>query len=171
VCLTTAYDVFARAALGAYFFYFALVLSVAGIIVFALRVRRDLVSWSVEDHSAVLAGGVVALTVAPLFWRSGRFSGGDFVFYGPAGQDQLFHVTLLQRLLQHVPPDNFMFSGLRPTVYHYFDDQAISLILRAQHTLHLGAADLFDVYYRCYPSSTFCWARWRTRSAGKLWAQ
>jgi hypothetical protein len=153
--LTTLYDVFARASLGPYFFYLALVPSVAGIILFARRVRHDVASWSVEDRQAVLAGGVAALTIAPLFWRSGRFSGGEFVFHGPAGQDHLFHVTLLQRLLHHVPPDNFMFAGLRPTVYHYFGNQTLALILRAQDSWHLPAADLFDLYYRCYPTLVY----------------
>jgi len=153
--LTTLYDVFARASVGTYFFYFALVLSIAGILFFAVRVRHDLAPWTVEDHRTVFAGGVVALSVALLFWRSGRFSDGEFVFYGPAGQDHLFHVTLLQRLLHHVPPDNFMFAGLRPSVYHYFGDQTLALVLRAQGTLHLGTADLFDLYYRCYPTLVY----------------
>jgi hypothetical protein len=99
----------------------------------------------------VMAGCATALSVALLFWRSGRFSNGEFVFYGPAGHDHLYHVTLLQRLLHHVPPDNFIVSGLRAPVYHYFDDLAIALLLRAQDTLHLGATDVFDLYYRCYP--------------------
>jgi hypothetical protein len=154
-CLTTVYDVFARVSLDTYFFYLAAALSAAGMIVFALRTRRDMKSWSVEGHRAVLAGGAVALSVAPLFWRSGRFSNGEFVFHGPAGQDHLFHVTLLQRLLQHVPPDNFMFAGLRPTVYHYFGDQTLALVLRAQHALHWGSVDLFDLYYRCYPTLVY----------------
>ena len=153
--VTTLYDAFARASWGAYFFYIVIFLSGAGIVLFALRVRCDLASWGPEDSRAVLAGSIVALSVAPMFWRSGRFSGGEFVFHGPAGQDHLFHVTLLQRLLQHVPPDNFMFAGLRPSVYHYFDDQTLALVLRAQHTLHLSAIDLFDLYYRCYPTIVY----------------
>jgi hypothetical protein len=144
-----------RASLSVYFFYVAMVLSGAGMIVFALRVREDLASWNLEDFRAVLAGSVVAVSVAQLYWRSGRFARGEFVFHGPAGQDHLFHVTLLQRLLQHVPPDNFMFAGLRPTVYHYFDDQTLALVLRAQHTLHLSSIDLFDLYYRCYPTLVY----------------
>jgi len=155
VCLTTVYDVFARASVGGYFFYFSGVLSAAGLVLFAFRGRRDLSSWDLEGYRATLAGGVVALSVAPLFWRTARFSNGEFVFYGPAGQDHLFHVTLLQRLLQHVPPDNFMFSGLRPAVYHYFDDLTLALILRAQHSMHLGGHDVFDLYYRCYPTLVY----------------
>jgi hypothetical protein len=152
VSITTGYDIFARASLSAQFPYLVVLLSAAGVIVFAVETRRSPPSWwAVEGYEAVLAGSVVALSVAPLFWRSGRFSDGEFVFYGPAGQDQLYHVTLLQRLLHHVPPDNFMVSGLRPTVYHYFDDLALALILRAQNTLHLHVTDLFDLYYRCYP--------------------
>jgi hypothetical protein len=95
------------------------------------------------------------LSVAPLYWRSGRFSGGDFVFYGPAGQDPLFHVTLFQRLLQHVPPDNFIFSGLRAPVYHYFDDLTLAWIVRSHSALHLGSTDIFDLYYRCYPTFVY----------------
>jgi len=155
VCVTTAYDVCARASLGPYFVCVAIGLSAAGMAVFVLRVRRDLKSLSREDYEGVLAGSLVALTVAPLFWRSGRFSGGEFVFHGPAGQDHLFHVTLLQRLLQHVPPDNFMFAGLRPSIYHYFNDQALAFVLRTQHALHLGTPDLFDLYYRCYPTFVY----------------
>ena len=152
LCLTTTYDVFVRLCLGFYFFLLAAALSATGIIFFVLRVSRDLTSWDAEDYRTLLAGGCVALAVAPLFWTSGRLSGGNFVFHGPAGQDHLFHVTLLQRLLQHVPPDNFMFAGIRPTVYHYFDDQALALILRAQQMLGPGVRDLFDLYYRCYPT-------------------
>lgn len=155
VCVTTAYDISARASAGSYFFPVVTILSVAGVIVFATRLRRDTASLSAEDHAAFRAGSIVALGVGPLYWRSGRFSGTDFVFHGPAGQDHLFHVSLLQRLLQHVPPDNFLFAGLRPSVYHYFGDQAIAFVLVAQHVLRLGSPDLFDVYYRCYPTLVY----------------
>src|SRR6266851_3122218 len=153
VSITTAYDIFARASMAAYFPYLLVVLSAAGMILAALQIRRAPAPswWTLEGYECVMAGSAVALSVAPLSWRSGRFSHGEFVFYGPAGQDQLFHVTLLQRLLHHVPPDNFMVSGLRAPVYHYFDDLTVALVLRAQNTLHLGTTDLFDLYYRCYP--------------------
>jgi hypothetical protein len=151
--ITTAYDIFSLASKDAYFPYYVVVLAAAGIIVFALNATRTapLSKWTQQEYESLLAGGVVALCVAPVLWRSGRFSDGQFVFYGPAGQDQLFHVTLLQRLLHHVPPDNFMVSGIRPTIYHYFDDLALALILRSQNALHLHAIDVFDLYYRCYP--------------------
>ena len=92
----------------------------------------------------------MALCVAPVYWRSGRFAANEFVFYGPAGEDHLYHLTLLQRLLHHVPPDNFVVSGMRAPVYHFFDDLTLALILRMQSTLHLHT-NLFDLYYRCYP--------------------
>ena len=101
-----------------------------------------------------MAGAAVALALGPLFWRSGRFSNAEFVFYGPSGHDPLYHVTLLQRLSHHIPPDNFIVSGLRAPVYHYFGDLAQAFILRAQQTLHFGATDLFDLYYRCYPDTS-----------------
>lgn len=154
VCVTTGYDLFALASLGAYFPYVAAVISLAGMVLFLVKSRRATTQslWTVEGYESFVAGGLVALSVAPLFWRSGRYSGNEFVFHGPAGQDQLFHVTMVQRLLHHIPPDNFMFSGLRATVYHYFDDLTLALVLHTQNTLHLGATDLFDLYYRCYPT-------------------
>jgi hypothetical protein len=153
VSITMIYDAFARASIATYFPYLVVALPIAGMTLLAVdAIHAPLPSWwTRQGYESVLAGSAVALTVAPLFWRSGRFSDGEFVFYGPAGQDQLFHVTMLQRLLHHVPPDNFMFSGLRPTVYHYFDDLTPALILQTQKTLHLGTTDLFDLYYRCYP--------------------
>ena len=153
VSITTSYDIFARASLAAYFPYLVAVLSVGGMVLFARRARQSLewTRWTQEGYETVIAGSVAALGAAPLFWRSGRFSSGEFVFYGPAGQDHLFHVTLLQRLLHHVPPDNFIVSGLRAPIYHYFGDLTLALILRVQATLHLGATDVFDLYYRCYP--------------------
>ncbi len=153
VTITTAYNVFASASLAGPFPYAMVVLSVAGMILLARQASRGeaLTKCSPEGREIVMAGSLVALGVAPVFWRSGRFSDNRFVFYGPAGQDHLYHVTLLQRLLHHVPPDNFMVSGLRPTVYHYFDDLTLAVMLRAQQALHLGSTDLFDLYYRCYP--------------------
>jgi hypothetical protein len=153
VSITTSYDIFARASLTAYFPYLVAGLSVGGMVLFARRAAHspEWTRWTQEGHEIVIAGSVAALAVAPLYWRSGRYSNGEFVFYGPAGQDHLFHVTLLQRLLHHVPPDNFIVSGLRAPIYHYFGDLALALILRVQSTLHLGATDVFDLYYRCYP--------------------
>jgi hypothetical protein len=153
VCITTAYDIFARASITIYFFYLVAALSVAGTAVFSRQARhvQTWTQWTRQGYETVLAGCATALSITPLFWRSGRFSNGELVFYGPAGQDHLYHVTLLQRLLLHVPPDNFIVSGLRPPVYHYFDDLTLALILRVQSALHFGATDVFDLYYRCYP--------------------
>jgi hypothetical protein len=151
--LTTTYDIFCRASLSGYFPYLVVALSVGGIFFAAVEVRNAPgSSWqSLTGWDSAIAGSVVALTVAPVFWRSGRFSNGEFVFYGPAGQDQLYHVSLLQRLVHHVPPDNFMAAGLRAPVYHYFDDLTLAVILRVQNAFHLGATDVFDLFYRCYP--------------------
>ncbi len=154
VCITTAYDVFALASIGSYFPLVLVLFSISGIVLFLVQSSRTK-TWffrTSEASESLLAGGLVALSVAPLFWRSGRFSAGEFVFHGPAGQDQLFHVTMVQRLLHHIPPDNFMFSGLRATVYHYFDDLALVLVLQVQQRLRLGSTELFDLFYRCYPT-------------------
>ena len=154
VTMVTAYDVCTRLSRGNLFGFVAVSICCAGVFMFVQHVRRTRTQGSRgrEDLHDVIAGGIVTLSVAPLYWRSGRFSDGNFVFYGPAGQDPLFHVTLLQRLLHHVPPDNFIVAGLPAPVYHYFDDLTLALIVTAQRTLHLGSADIFDLYYRCYPT-------------------
>lgn len=154
VSVTTAYNIFALASITAFFPYLVVMLSIAGMVRFALHLKTGSAGkpWSDQGHETVAAGSIVGLSVALVFWRSGRFSNAEFVFYGPAGHDQLYHVTLLQRLLHHVPPDNFIVSGLTASVYHYFSDLAQALILRAQSALHLGGTDLFDLYFRGYPT-------------------
>lgn len=154
VTMVTAYDVSVRLSMERFFPYAAAVFSCAGLLLLLRHLRRIATRgfWKPEDLHEVIAGGLTALSVTLLYWRSGRFSLGNFVFYGPAGQDPLFHVTLLQRLLRHVPPDNFIVSGLRAPVYHYFDDLTLALTLRVQQVFHLGNTDIFDLYYRCYPT-------------------
>jgi hypothetical protein len=152
VAITNLFDVFALTSIGAYFLYVAIIFAMGGLALFLGQIK----SLSTELRSnerareAAVAGGAVALCISPLFWRSGRFSEDQFVFYGPAGQDHLYHLTLLERLLHQVPPDNFIVSGLRAPVYHYFNDLSLALILRTQAALHLPL-NLFDLYYRCYP--------------------
>lgn len=154
VCTTTAYDILANASVPGFFPYLVAALSGGGVIMLVLKARHSPLPqrWTRDEYRMAIAGALVTLCVAPIFWRSGRFSGAEFVFHGPAGQDQLFHVTLLQRLAHHIPPDNFMVSGVRAAVYHYFGDLAVALILRVQTTFHLPATDLFDLYYRSYPT-------------------
>ncbi len=151
--IVTGFDIFARASLTTYFFYFLAVLSVAGIILMVIRCKgwRAAEIASSTGYETVLAGCAAALGIGPFLWRSGRFSQSEFVFYGPAGKDPLFHVTLLQRLLVHIPPDNFIVSGFRAPVYHYFDDLTLALVLRAQQAWHLASKNLFDLYFRSYP--------------------
>lgn len=150
-CITTAYSFFARET--TVFACLVLILSAAGLLTFRREWRRAAAAgWKAEDRESVIAGALVAFAVAAVFWRSGRFSGSNFVLLGPAAQDPLFHVTLLQRLLHHVPADNFIVSGLRAPIYHYFDDLTLAFTLNAQRALHLGSTDIFDLYCRCYPT-------------------
>ena len=76
-CITTAYSFFAQATMVAYFLYFVVALSIGGLILAAIGARRTpaLASWLQNDFGAVVAGAAVALSIAPLYWRSGRFSG------------------------------------------------------------------------------------------------
>ena len=155
--MTTGYDIFARVSIAASFPYLVAAISLAGTILIVWRARQadSAPLWPRDGYQTLLAGFAAAFCLAPLFWRSGRFSGSEFVFYGPAGHDHLYHLTLLQRLAHHIPPDNFIVSGLRAPVYHYFDDLALALVLRCQAALHLGTTDLFDLYYRCYPTLVY----------------
>jgi hypothetical protein len=152
--VTTTYDVFARTGADILFAYCATAISIAEVVLLLQSTiwrstRRDAVNFSSET---TLAGAATAISIAPLFWASGRFANGVVTFYGPAGQSEFMHVTLLERLLHHVPPDNFMFAGLVSPFYHYFSDQLLALILRTKYALHLDAVTLFDVCLRCYPA-------------------
>lgn len=151
--ITTVFDFFTRSRSSSYFFYMVPLLSAAGMILMVLQTRfpSDSEPFSRDGQEIIVAGCAVALSVGPFLWRSGRFSGSEFVFYGPAGRDPLFHVTLLQRLLFHVPPDNFIVSGLRPPVYHYLGDLGLALVLRAQQAWHATSTNIFDLYFRAYP--------------------
>lgn len=157
VTITTLYDILAQLSAGTLALYLAMALAVASIIEVARRTRRigRTLTSEREFQEMAIAGCVVAVGVASVAWRSGRFSDGEFVFYGPAGQDSLFHVTLVQRLMRHVPPDNFMASGLQAPIYHYLNDLSVALIWRFQQMLHLSRVDLFDLYYRSYPTLTY----------------
>jgi hypothetical protein len=152
--ITTVFDLVAHAASSSYFFCIVVLLSAAGIILMALRSRSQShsESFSREAQETVIAGCAVALTIGSFLWRSGRFSDNAFIFYGPAGRDPLFHFTLVQRLLFHIPPDNFIVAGLRAPVYHYFGDLSLALILSIQHSWHIAATNLFDLYFRSYPA-------------------
>src|SRR6476620_2533770 len=88
--VTTAFDLSALFSLGTYFPYVVAPFTCAGIVLFFRHLKRTSAPyWSRVGYESVLAGAVVALGIAPLYWRSGRFSSGEFVFYGPAGQDPL----------------------------------------------------------------------------------
>ena len=153
VCITTAYDIFARASMPLISLYFVVALSAAGMILVALQARQSPTPswWTPQRHETVMVGSAVALTVAPLCWRSGRFSAGEFVFYGPAGHDPLFHVTLLQRLCITFRQTTLWFraSG-HPSITISTTSRWRSSCACKIH-LYLGAMDLFDLYFRCYP--------------------
>jgi hypothetical protein len=155
--IVTAYNFFAHSAAVLYFLYLLVALSLGGAVLAAVQARRRMAAtaWHRYDSSAVVAGAAVALGIAPLYWRSGRFSGGEFVLQGPTARDPLFHVTLVQRLLHHVPPDNFIVAGLRAPVYHYFDDLTLAFVMRSQDLLHFPVTNLFDLFYRCYPTLVY----------------
>jgi hypothetical protein len=152
--ITTAFDISARASMGGYFSYLVVAIAGGGLVLMLQRrkLQQSPDGSSVKSREIIFAGAIVALSIAPFLWRSGRFSGTQFVFYGPAGKDPLFHVALLQRLLSHVPPDNFIVSGLRAPVYHYFGDLALAFVLRTQYAWHLTGTNIFDLYFRCYPT-------------------
>lgn len=171
VTVTTIYDMFAQLSVGNYALYLALGLAIAGIVemVRQTRPRSDPATSKRDFLGMAVAGCVAALGIALLCWRSGRFSGGDFIFYGPAGQDPLFHVTLLQRLMWHVPPDNFMASGFRAPVYHYLNDLSMALVWHFQNTFHLGRVDPFDLYYRSYPTLFYFLLGALAYRLGKRW--
>jgi hypothetical protein len=127
--ITSAYDLLARVG-GTIMFGLLLSALTLGGIVFAIA---GIVPGSApRRHQEVngemaLAGLATPLVIAPLFWNSGRLNGDEIDFFGPVGQSGFMHLTLVQRLMHHVPPDNFVVAGLSPPFYHYYGDQAFAL--------------------------------------------
>lgn len=61
---------------------------------------------------------VLSLTTVKSGWP---FSFG-IGFWGPNGHDAIWHLSLIEALTQHVPPENFTYAGTALTNYHYFFD-------------------------------------------------
>jgi len=155
--LTSAYDLLARVG-GAIIFGLLLSVLIMGGVV--LTIRGTVRSSTRKSDQAVsgetaLAGAATALLIAPLFWNSGRLSGNGIEFFGPVGQSGFMHLALVQRLMRHVPPDNFVVAGLSPPFYHYYGDQGLALMLRVLDVLHVPS-DLFDLCLRVWPTILYC---------------
>ena len=63
-------------------------------------------------------------------------------------RDHVFHLALIERLVWHVPPDNFLVADTPFPAYHFLPDLTQVLLRRVS----LGAMPSLDIYYRLYPS-------------------
>ena len=101
-----------------------------------------------SECAATLAGILVMFVVGSAFWPSGASSTSGISFYGPMARDHVFHLALIERLVWHVPPDNFLVADTPFPAYHFLPDLTQVLLRRVS----LGAIPSLDIYYRLYPS-------------------
>ncbi len=66
-------------------------------------------------------------------------------FWGPNGHDAIWHLAVIQELLQNFPPQNPNYAHELLKNYHYFYDLWMSSLAR------LSSIDLLDLYFRFTP--------------------
>lgn len=66
-------------------------------------------------------------------------------FWGPNTHDGVWHIALINQLLESVPPQNPVFAGSFLKNYHYFYDLLIAA------TSYMSRIDILDLVFRLYP--------------------
>ena len=66
-------------------------------------------------------------------------------FWGPNGHDGIWHISLINQIMDKVPPQNPIFAGMELKNYHYFYDLLIAL------TSFITNIPVLDLVFRFYP--------------------
>lgn len=101
-----------------------------------------------SDKLSFLAVGVII--AGSLFqWlsvtKSGIVTNAGIGFWGPNTHDGVWHIALINQLLQKVPPQNPIYAGENLRNYHYFYD------LMVASTAYIIRVDVVDLIFRFYP--------------------
>ncbi len=82
--------------------------------------------------------------VMPTFQSGLKFAYG-LGFWGPNTHDGLWHLSLINQLMQNLPPENPIFSGIILKNYHYFYDLLVAI------TALISKVTTIDLLFRFYP--------------------
>ena len=92
----------------------------------------------------------VLIGVGTLFQQMPTFKNGlsfpyGFGFWGPNTHDGIWHISLINQLMNKVPPQNPSFAGVELKNYHYFYDLLVAL------TNFITDIPILDLVFRFYP--------------------
>ncbi len=101
-----------------------------------------------KDKLSLLAAGVTV--IGSLFqWlsvtKSGIVTNAGIGFWGPNTHDGVWHIALINQLLQKVPPQNPIYAGESLSNYHYFYDLLVA------SSAYIIRVDVVDLIFRFYP--------------------
>ena len=100
------------------------------------------------SKEALLAGFVIfagSITWLLTSVKNGLMYDYGLGFWGPHGHDGIWHISLIERLKEGLPPENPVFAGTLLQNYHYFYDL---LLVSAANVTRL---EVIDLYFRLFP--------------------
>lgn len=112
--------------------------------VLSLMQRSKLkINFSLSFPLVALSLGIV-ISVLPVI-KSGLIYPYGMGFWGPNGHDAIWHLSVIESLSKELPPQNFAFSQMTLTNYHYFFDLFLSSLSK------LPYLDKISLYFRLWP--------------------
>lgn len=106
------------------------------------------------------------------FWFSGVYPDGLHLVNINA-TDSMFHISMINEMQHHFPPDHPGFAGTRLSGYHIFADYVWAKLIQVFHI------DVFSLFFRCEPMFiALLWGigvyllmkKWTKSSAAGLWS-
>lgn len=91
----------------------------------------------------VIVAGVI-LQIVPVF-KSGLVFGYGMGFWGPNTHDGVWHVALINQLIERLPVENPIFADTILKNYHFFYDLLVA------STAYITNIDVLDLVFRFYP--------------------
>lgn len=127
--------------------YFYLILNLLMLIKYKKDLLKDFTIRFTNKFEILLA---ILIGVGILFQQMPTFRNGlnypyGLGFWGPNTHDGIWHISLINQLLNKVPPQNPIFSGEVLKNYHYFYDLLIAL------TNFITGIPILDLVFRFYP--------------------
>ena len=140
---------------------------------FSIKTKKIKISgYDFRDKLPLLIIIILSLIFSIPVTLSGQF-GNSIILSGVNGFDAIWHISLINELVHHFPPDNPAFSGIPLMGYHYFFN---FLLAKVVSTFNISALSL---YFRFFPIFfALSWGfgvyvltlRWTKKISSSLWA-
>ncbi len=99
--------------------------------------------WNLFFPAVVILAGTIFQSI-PTFKNGLQFPYG-IGFWGPNTHDGVWHISLINQLVEKVPPQNPIFSGSALKNYHFFYDLLVAA------TSYISSIPIPDLVFRFYP--------------------